>query len=144
MLIWGRSCSGNYFMLTLYVFWNGQDLSVIETVQNKRFYSKHTQRSPFWRFSVQSEIFCKTLQFRYKRYKKTACNRQHFCKQRICSGGGLKNSRTELIWGRSDWVNYFMRWADERENWKQGLLKISCFPQTHSISGSRNSIFALK
>ena len=70
MLIWGRNCSVNYFMLTLYVFWNGQDLSVIETEKNKRFYSKHTPLSPFLRFSVQSEIFCKTLQYRYKRHKK--------------------------------------------------------------------------
>ncbi len=36
-----KSCS-----LTLYEFFNRQDLSAIETEKNKRFYSKHTAGSP--------------------------------------------------------------------------------------------------
>ena len=42
-----------------------------------------------------------------------------------------------------DAVNYFMLWVVKRANSKQGLLKISCFPQLHSIGGSCNLNFSL-
>ena len=77
-----KSCS-----LTLYEFFNRQDLSAIETERNAVFYSKHTRLSPFQRFSGLDKDFCNTLRNSHKRHKKTACNRQHFCKQRICIGG---------------------------------------------------------
>ena len=58
------------YSLTLYVFWNRQHSSVIETERNAFFYSKHTPSSQFQRFSVWSRYFCKTLQLSHKRHKK--------------------------------------------------------------------------
>ena len=81
----------------LYEFFNRQDLSAEKTERNAVFYSKHTAGSPDLRFSVCGRDFCKTLRNSHKRHKKPACNRQHFCKQRICIGGGnirsLKRAR---------------------------------------------------
>ena len=88
-----KSCS-----LTLYEFFNRQDLSAIETERNAVFYSKHTAGSPISRFSVRGGVFCKSLRNSHKRHKKTACNRQHFCRQRICfGGGGATCQRTFLL-----------------------------------------------
>ena len=62
--------SAKSYSLTLYEFFNRQDLSAIETERNAVFYSKHTAGSPIQRFSVCGRDFCKSLRNRYKRHKK--------------------------------------------------------------------------
>ena len=89
--------SAKSYSLTLYEFFNRQDLSAVETERNAVFYSKHTAGSPFLRFSVQRANLCKSLRFSLKRHKKTARQCQHFCKQRICSGGVISRSSTWVL-----------------------------------------------
>ena len=80
------------YSLTLYEFFNHQDLSAIETERNAVFYSKHTPLSPFLRFAVQSEIFCKSLQYRYKRHKKLLAIVSTFASREfvLVEGGGVE------------------------------------------------------
>ena len=66
--------SAKSYSLTLYEFFNRQDLSAIETERNAVFYSKHTAGSPIQRFSVCGRDFCKSLRNSHKRHKKLLAN----------------------------------------------------------------------
>ena len=105
--------SAKSYSLTLYEFFNRQDLSAIETERNAVFYSKHTAGSPIQRFSVCGRDFCKSLRNSHKRHKKllaivsTFASREFVLvevnKTKSQNSPTLKNSQKFVKWGQ--WFN---------------------------------------
>ena len=85
-----------------------------------------------WKYSWGIEFTCTFSHKRLLFFLLSGKRGQNTCSWNGKNAGGLKNSKIELIWGRSHSVNYLMLWADERESRKQGLLQISCCPQIHN------------
>ena len=91
-----RQCSKDFFTKIETITINLAYLTVI-SIKNSYFFNKIAPPIVDAICTGKAPWTCKLLRNRHKRHKKTACNRQHFCKQRICSGGA-DGSRTHDLY----------------------------------------------